>query len=85
MKYKAMKYKVGDRVKLKRDFEEYKDIYIYEDLNKAFDKLPNGIATIKTIFNTYEMQEIGYYWSEDKIEYLVEPIPIQNRWEILDL
>ncbi len=83
--FRFMKYKVGDRVRLKREFDEYKDIYLYKELNEAFDKLPNGVATIRTTFNTYQMHEIGYYWSEDKIECLIEPIPIHDRWEILDL
>lgn len=68
-----MKYKVGDRVKIKNDFSYSKDYEIR--VNKKMEKYTGRIMTVRKIDNNlYKMQEDckenidGWYWSEDMIE-----------------
>lgn len=79
-----MKYKVGDRVRIRKNPLWDKDIL--ED----FIELPDGVATIKKLANLvpyhYFMEEIGYGWHESEIEGLeeVSVLDIQSRFELLD-
>ena len=95
-----MKYKVGDRVRLK--YERFENI----DLRQKFAALPDRVATIERVSPSdeneddgYLMVEIAWRWEEDEIECLVEEKvkekekekekeiiePIRSRWEFLDL
>lgn len=94
-----MKYKIGDRVRLK--YEYFTD----SDLRHALDALPNRVATIEKVNpgsdgyeNEYLMEEICWIWEDDEIECLVEEKkvevkvkveevsePVKNRYQILDL
>ena len=88
-----MKYKVGDKVKIK-----YKDYYGFE-CSKALMKLIDFTAPIKYIedrpedkdFHYYNMEEISWAWYESDIECLAskykdpESEPVLSRFEILDL
>ncbi len=78
-----LKYKVGDRVRIRRDLLWGKNIL--ED----FNKLPNGVVTIKVVATWspyyYFMEEIGYGWQESEIEGLEEvPVLDISRFELLD-
>lgn len=80
---KPMKYKIGDKVKLIRNFLWDTELLI------DFDKLPDKVATIENINfqkKYYCMKEIPWEWKESDIEGLKEiDKPIKNRWEILDI
>ena len=82
-----MKYKVGDRVKIRENFLGHINAMC------AVALLPNRIATIKKVHNYYyEMGEIGWGWGDCHLENCLEeqrekikPKPILTRWEILDI
>lgn len=86
-----MKYKVGDRVVLKKGGPARWTRSAEVDLNNLLDH----IATIdvaregKNGLEVYYMKEIGWPWFEHEIECLAPPEkvfePIENRWEILDI
>jgi len=70
--------------------------YYYLEFEETIKKInPNRIFTIKTVNlrvqqpSFYRMKEIGFKWADYMIECLakdyVEPIPIKDRWEIMDL
>ena len=80
-----MKYKVGDKVKLKRE-------PIWEDhILESIDNLPNRVATIKELskghIKGYWLKEIKWFWQDSIIECLVEEVEdlMLDRSEILDL
>ena len=103
-----MKYKVGDKVRIKT-WEDMKKEYGSDGINninnspnsfvkqmeEELNKISlNRILTIKSIRNgsfslDYEMKEIRWAWMDEMIECLVkdyvEPIPIDNRFELLDI
>ena len=82
-----MKYKPGDKIRLKKSY------HFDDDVKEAIDNLPDRIATIKKIDHEkksypYYMEEIKWNWAEaeiEKIEKIEEDEPIKNRFEILDL
>jgi len=97
-----MKYKVGDRVKIKTWVDMAKEFdstglaiaipgRFVTDMEEALKSISNRILTIKGICNEgvrYSMVEIGWIWSDEMIEELVEEAifnSIDNRFEILDL
>ena len=88
-----MKYKVGDKVKIKIES------FLSKVVKQEVRKLPEFIVTIKKIVPAsssfpdkeyYIMEELSpNFWYDEDVEELVEkyivPIPILTRWEILDL
>ena len=79
----TMKYKPGDKVKLKL-IEDY-----YLEAVRDIEKV-NGIGAIKEIYeNTYYlMEEIGWNWTDKQAEEYKEeihsPVPIKSRFELMD-
>lgn len=84
-RYKKMRYKIGDKVKMKREG------WLGPVATRNIDSLPNRVATIKEVLEDidgYRMEEVEWVWGDDKIEYLVVDEvskPIKSRWEILDI
>ncbi len=75
-----MKYKIGDKVKIKNDlaFNERATSWL-SFLN------PERVTMVKRIINNKYLLEglVNLEWEEDWLEVVHEPI--QNRFEILDL
>lgn len=80
-----MKYKAGDKVKLKL-YSDYSDI-----AKKIIHGIPYGAVTISAIVDNkvYCFKDLGIRCNDKGVECLiekyVEPVPIENRFEILDL
>ena len=99
-----MKYKIGDKVKIKT-WEELEEEYglnefggidikkkskfssFYKKKEKILnEKFPDRIVEIEEIVEKndyYYMKDIGWYWTENIIKELVDPI--KNRFQILDI
>lgn len=83
-----MKYKVGDKVKIKKIDGFHSLVEEYFRKNS-----PERVLTIKKIDKefspSYLMEEVPYKWKDKMIECVVEkykkPKPIESRWDILDL
>lgn len=82
-----MKYKVGQKVRIKRRISHF-------EMHLAASKLnPPHVATISMIIrdphsgqDMYRFEECMYGWLEQEVEGLYDkPIPIKDRFEILDL
>ncbi len=82
-----MKYKVGDRVKIKIWKQIDQNIGYYEEMERQAIRIDSDrVLTIDRIDVCYFMKKISFAWTDDMIECLVErPIPVNNRWELLDL
>ena len=67
------KYKIGDRVKIKKDLEENKQ-YGTHYFVEAMSKMRGLTLTIDEVYDdgTYRVKEIGYNWTEEMIEGLAE-------------
>jgi len=94
-----MKYKVGDKVKIKTWKEMEKEYGLTERRNinlrpyfmKEMEEQLNENfldRIIKIKENTkdgYRIKEMGCYWSDGMIKELIIPEPIYSRFEILDI
>lgn len=80
-----MRYKVGDKVRFKI-YPDFMDI-----TKKIINSIPDRIATVSAITdnNVYYFKEHGIKCNDKGIECLIEryipPVPIYDRFEILDL
>ncbi len=87
-----MKYKVGQKVRMKRE-EEIKSTsgcVRYRSDHKDFLERNNYIGTIGTIGeiedSIFKFQGFDKQWNIRSIEGLyVEPIPVKSRFELLDI
>ena len=69
-----MKYKVGDKVRVRRDLEEYGQYGKY-GTNRNMAELHGSIVEIKKVENEkqrYEINDNLYYWTDEMFEGLVE-------------
>ena len=67
-----MKYKVGDRVRVRRDLEENKTYGGWDALEDMV-KMRGEIATIRRVRSSaYELEEKGLMWTDEMFEGLVE-------------
>lgn len=69
-----MKYKVGDKVRVRRDLEEYGQ-YGKCGANRNMAELHGSIVEIKKVENEkqrYEINDNLYYWTDEMFEGLVE-------------
>ena len=66
-----MKYKVGDKVKVRKDLSlkrgyGHNDLF---DVNETMAKLCGETVTIECVFSTcYHICEMGYQWTDDMFE-----------------
>ena len=94
-----MRYKVGDKVRIKREgVDGYINLKLYFRKNKRFKNVEELISTVFTVEGInetatgpyYKIKDFGCYWNERDIKPYVDPyvkksFPILTRWEILDL
>lgn len=69
-----MKYKVGDKVRVKKDLEEYGHYGKYS-ANRNMAELHGSIVEIKKVENEeqrYEIDDNLYYWTDEMFEGLAE-------------
>jgi hypothetical protein len=69
-----MKYKVGDKVRVRRDLERYRQYGKY-DANRNMAELHGSIVEIKKVENEeqrYEINDNLYYWTDEMFEGLAE-------------
>lgn len=86
-----MKFQIGDKVRLnKKGIEKV----CQEALNDIKKLDSNGVFTINEIIQykgaetqcrAKEFRNIKWRWYESHLESTVKPVPINNRFEILDL
>lgn len=63
-----MRYKVGDKVRVRNDLIENKEYGGYSFVQKM-KSLMGGIVTIKEILSkSYGIEEMGYYWTDEMLE-----------------
>ena len=77
-----MKYKVGDKIRIRNDLEAGKR---YGDgvFESGMRNFIGNVATIEDVdsFNEYGLEGSGYWWTDEMIEYLVEPA--RKDWKIV--
>jgi hypothetical protein len=82
-----MKYKIGDKVKIKDKQYEW---MVQEEIDH---NLPNLEGIIEKVFFdrfnerivVYHLKNFEFSISESEIDYVIKEIPINNRFEILDI
>ena len=67
-----MKYKVGDKVKIKKDLIINKQYGLHYFVDSMVAMRGMTLTIDKYENNSYRMKEIGYYWTDEMIECLVE-------------
>ena len=75
-----MKYKVGDKVRVRRDLEEYGQYGKY-GANRNMAELHGSIVEIKKVENEnqrYEINDNLYYWTDEMLEGLVEELTAEE-------
>lgn len=80
-----MRYKIGEKVRIKNDLERNKMYYMYgggewNTCNNAMMSFRGSIATISG-YNSgqYRLHECGYFWTDEMFENLpVNPINIED-------
>ena len=80
-----MKYKVGDKVRVRRDLEEYGQYGKY-GANRNMAELHGSIVEIKKVENEnqrYEINDNLYYWTGEMFEGLVEELTAEEATRIL--
>jgi hypothetical protein len=85
-----MKYKVGDKVKVRSDLEIGKN-YGKQVYVKDMDNLKDNTVTIKSINtdksrfweNGYRIEELGYTWTDEMFEEVENKIMKISKWEEL--
>lgn len=66
-----MKYKVGDKVRVREDLEMYKDYGIYP--NKKMVELKGKVVEIENVYSYfYSIKEDTYYWTDEMFSGLAE-------------
>ncbi len=79
-----MKYKIGDRVKIKKDKEIARDVVI------ILQKIDRIVTIKKVLGEHYIMEEVRAHWPEDYVEELELSTkeffsPMINRFELMEL
>jgi len=89
-----MKYKAGDKVKIKtwkeiKNISKNKKVYIVftHYMKNYFERqFPDRIVEIERVYGSfYKTKELEYAWTDDMIEEKVIFEPIYSRFEILDI
>lgn len=77
-----MKYKVGDKVRIRNDLEAGKR-YGNGTFESGMRNFIGNVATIEDVdsFNEYGLEGSGYWWTDEMIECLVEPA--RKDWKIV--
>ena len=68
-----MKFKVGDKVRVRNDLVEDKDYYMANrsESNTVVDimlSLRGKVVTIKSVSPQYRIEECGFYWTDEMFE-----------------
>lgn len=80
-----MKYKVGDKVRVRRDLEEYGQYGKY-GANRNMAELHGSIVEIKKVENEeqrYEINDNLYYWTDEMFEPVEEELTAEEATKIL--
>lgn len=80
-----MKYKVGDKVRVRRDLEEYGQYGKY-GVNRNMAELHGSIVEIKKVENEeqrYEINDNLYYWTDEMFEPVEDELTAEEATKIL--
>ena len=80
-----MKYKVGDKVRVRRDLEEYGQYGKY-GANRNMAELHGSIVEIKKVENEeqrYEINDNLYYWTDEMFEPVEDELTAEEATRIL--
>ncbi len=80
-----MKYKVGDKVRVRRDLEEYGQYGKY-GANRNMAELHGSIVEIKKVENEeqrYEINDNLYYWTDEMFEPVEDELTAEEATKIL--
>lgn len=81
-----MKYKVGDKVRVRKNLEEYGHYGKYS-ANRNMAELHGSIVEIKKVENEeqrYEIDDNLYYWTDEMFEGLAEEEAIRFKCEMCE-